>query len=891
MKAFDLDAAITTWQQFLRTERAISEEDIEELVCHVQDQVDELVEEGVELETAFYQATRQMGDYAQLKKEYQDVHWEKLRSEGNALSEIRWRLAIWQNYVKSAVRSMSKHKAYAFINVAGLSLGILCCCLIILFNDYEQSYDQFHEHADRIVRIAEDLKTDEQVLYQDTSSPPMGPAFVEDFPEVESMVRIRFTGRLFRSGENLFQEDRLMYADSTLFDIFSFEMLQGNPQTALAQPFSVVLTETMATKYFGDEEALGNVLTDEFGTGYTVTGVIRDVPDNSHVYFEGILSMVSRNAWDGDWESQWFANSHFTYLLLREGTDATALEAKTPGFIERRIGDMQRRLGTGYTLLPLIPLTDIHMSNHRARGMGSNGRKEYLYVFGAVALFILIIACINFINLSTARSSERAKEVGLRKVVGAHRGQLASQFLSESFLMTLLASVLALGIMIVVLPMINRFIFRSLEIRSLFAGWNVVVMIGLILLVSLIAGGYPALILSRFKPIRVLKGGFMRRVKGGGFRKGLVVFQFAISMLFIVCTSVVVKQLGFLQDQNLGFTKEQMVILNFRGDNQVRQQAETIKQRFLGHSSVSAVGMSLHVPGTGNGNLYTNVEIAPGDIRNGSLNYYLVDTDFMDTYELEVVAGRGFSKNFPTDTLNSMIINEAMLARFGWATPEEALGKTFTTMQRDMQVIGVVEDFNYRSLHRQVEPLGMFIVPGASRYLSLRMSSDQMLESMAGLESIWRELVPDRPFDAFFMDDHFNSLYDAEQRFAVLFRVFAGLAIFIACLGLFGLTAFTVERRTKEIGIRKVLGASIAQILLLLSKDYVWLVSIAFLVSVPLSYYAATLWLNEFPYRSELGIWIFILAGLIAFTIASATVSYQTIKAARSNPVNSMRYE
>ena len=891
MKSFNLDAAISTWQQFLRTERAISNEDIEELICHVKDQIDELVEEGVELETAFYQATRQMGSYTQLKREYRGVHWKKLQAEGGALEEVRRRMAIWKNYVKSSVRTMSKHRVYTFINVAGLSLGIFCCCLIVLFIEYEYSFDQFHEKADRIVRIAEDLKTDEQMLYQDTSSPPMGPAFVEDFPEVENMVRLRFTGRLFSFGENLFQEDRLIYADSTFFDIFSFEMVQGNPESALSEPFSAVLTETMALKYFGDGEALGKVLTDEFGTGYTVTGVIKDVPDNSHLYFEGMLSMVSRNAWDEGWETQWFANSHFTFLLLREGTDVAALEAKTPDFIERRIGELQRQLGTGYTLLPLIPLKEIHMSDHRARGYGSNGRKEYLYVFSLVALFILVLACINFVNLATARSSERAKEVGLRKVVGAHRSQLASQFLSESFLMTLFAFLLALVLVWFLLPVINTFIDRSMQFRALFSGLNAAIVVALVVCVSLVAGGYPALVLSRFKPIRVLKGGFMKNTGGGKLRKGLVVFQFAISMLFIVCTSVVMKQLGYLQEQNLGFTEEHMLVLNFRGDNQVRQRAETIKQTLMSHSAVSSVGMSYHVPGTGNGNLYSNVEVAPGEIRNGSLNYYMVDMDFMDTYGLKVIAGRGFSRDFPADTLSSMVINKAMLARFGWATPEEALGKTFTTMQRDMQVIGVVENFNYRSLHWQIEPLGIFIAPGASRFLTLRMSSGQVMESMADIETMWNEMVPNRPFDTFFIDEFFDSQYNAEQRFAVLFRVFSGIAIFIACLGLFGLTAFTVERRTKEIGIRKVLGASISQILFLLSKDFLWLIGIAFAVSVPISYFAATTWLNEFPYRSELGIGIFVLAGLIAFMIAGLTVSVQTTKAAMSNPVNSMRYE
>ena len=891
MNGFDLDTAVATWRQFLRTERSFSEEDIDELECHVRDQIDELIEDGISLETAYRKAIKDVGTHLQLKQDYQKVYWKKLHAERKLVNELRWRGDMMKSYFKTAFRGMWKHKIYTFINITGLSLGILCCCLIILFTQYEFSYDRYHDNADRIVRIAEDLKTDEQMLYQASSSPPMGPAFVEDFPEVESMVRIRFTGRLFRYEDKLFQEDRLFYADSTLFDLFSFEMLQGNEQRALADPFSIVLTETMARKYFGQGDALGQVLVDEYGTAYTVTGVVAEVKDNSHFTFDGLISMVSRNAWDEGWETQWFANSHYTYLLLKEGTDVAQLEAKTPEFIERRIGDLQRRLGTGYENLPLIPLTEIHMSDHRARGFGSSGRRIYIYVFGAIAIFILAIACINFMNLTTARSSERAKEVGLRKVVGAHRSQLAVQFLSESVLMVSFAFLLAIGLCWLVLPGINNFIGRSMHIGDLTSSWSLLMMTALLFLVAFLAGGYPSLILSRFQPVRVLKSKFAVGKRGAVLRKSLVVFQFTISIILIVVTAVVMRQLDFLQEQHLGFSKEQVLVINYKGDNEVNSRAETIKQQFLSQSSVKAASTARNVPGTGFGNLYTNVEVAPGEIRNASLNYYFVDHDFINMYEIELVAGRGFSRDIQSDSLESMIINEAMLARFGWSSPEEALGKTFTTLERPMKVIGVVKDFNYQSLQAPIQPLGLFIVPGSSNFLSLRLSTEQVQQTMAELETTWRELVPQRPFDAFFLDENFNNQYDEVERFSTFFSVFSGLAIFIACLGLFGLTAFSTERRTKEIGVRKVLGASIGQILVLLSRDFLRLIVIAFLLAAPLAYLLSIRWLSEFPYQAGIDVATIAVAGLIALLIAGLTVSLLTIRAALANPANAMRYE
>lgn len=891
MKNFDLEAAITTWKHFVKTERTISPEDADELEGHLRDHLDELLSEGVHQEAAFERAIREIGGQKELQKVYRAVYWDKVRAEHTLLDELRGRLELFASYARSALRSMRKRKSYTLINVLGLAIGLLCCSIIFLFVNSELSFDKFHENADRIVRIAEDLKTSDQMLYQDTSAPPMGPALVSDFPEVESMVRIRFASRLFRYNDNIFQENDLFYSDSTFFDIFSFELLQGNPSSALVAPFSIVLSKTTAEKYFQNEDPIGKSLVDEYGTAYTVTGVAADTPRNSHIRFDGLISNTSRNSWDADWETQWFANSYFTYLLLKPGTNRDQLQAKIPDFIESRIGELQRSIGSGYTQLPLIPFTEIHMSTHRSRGFGSNGRMIYIYIFGVIAFFILLIACLNFINLAIARSAERAKEVGLRKVVGAQRSQLTVQFLSESFLVTMAAWLLSLFFCWLIIPPLAGFISRPLEMSTLFQGNNGFVQLALLLVVSLLAGGYPAFILSGFRPIKILKGESYLGRQRAFFRKGMVVFQFAVSMILIVCTAVVVKQLNHLRSQELGFTNDPVMIVNFRGDNEVKNKSELIKQTFLDQPFVAAASMSRNVPGTGFGNIYSTVAVAPDESRSASLNYYMVDFDFAQTYELELLAGRSFSQQFPSDSLESIVINQSMVSNFGWASPEEALDKVFSTLGRDMKVIGVVKDFNYQSLHTHIKPLGMFVVPSSFQALSLRLEADQHPGAFARIKAIWEELVPHRPFEGYFMEDLMADQYEVEKIFASIFRFAAGFAILIACMGLFGLSAFTAQQRTKEIGVRKVLGASMRQILGMLSKDFARLLVIAFVVAVPIAYFAAEGWLSDFAYRSQLDPWIFIIAGLIASTIAILTISYQSVKAASINPVKAIQYE
>lgn len=796
-----------------------------------------------------------------------------------------------KNYLRVALRNLRKHKAYAFINITGLAIGIACCCFIFLYVQDEFSYDRYHANADRIVRIAEDLRTESELLYQATSAPAMGPKFVEDFPEVLSMVRFDNTGGLFQYKDRRFQEDNLFFADSTVFDIFSFELLQGDPKTALTRPYSLVLTESAAQKYFdAGEDPIGKVLTDENEDGqpFTVTGIVADVPRNSHFRFEGLIAMSTRTASNPRMDDIWFWNSFYTYLLLPEGYDKAELEAKVPAFIERHMADAT---GMYYEQLPLIPLTDIYLTSHRTWEIEPNSNGTYLYIFAAVAIFILLIACVNFMNLATARSAERAKEVGMRKVVGARRMQLAGQFLSESFVMTTVAMVLALGLCWVLMPVFNNLTGKALSVGILLQGMYAIGLVGLVLTVGLVAGLYPAIVLSSFRPIRVLKGQFRSSKDGAWLRKGLVVFQFGISIVLIVGTVVVIQQLAYLQDQNLGFTQEQLLVLDFNYDDKVHQQAEAIKQSFLAHPNITHAGLSASTPGSGNTNMFTNVDVREGDTRAANLNYYPVGIDFLETYGLEVIAGRGFSRDFPVDTLESLIINEAMLAHFGWATPEEALDRTFRRGRNVLRVVGVVKDFNYKSLHETVQPLALFVNPNWTQFLTLRLNTQNLQQTMVDIEGLWAELVPHRPYDAVFLDDYFNRQYRAEERFASLFRYFAGLAILIACLGLFGLASFMAQQRTKEIGVRKVLGATVGQILVLLSKDFARLVVVAFVVATPVAYFAMDQWLTSFAYRIDMGMWVFLVAGVLAFLIAGLTVSYQALKAAVANPVQSLRYE
>ncbi|MEM1126576.1 MAG: ABC transporter permease [Bacteroidota bacterium] len=892
MSRFDLDTALATWRRFLQNERAIAPDDLDELETHIRDLVDDLVASGIPPDVAFRRATRQVGSFSGLHTDYQRVYWAKVRDEHRLLHELRLRLSMLKNYLLVGLRAMRKQIVYTAINVGGLAIGLVCCFYIFFYVQYESSYDQFYENTDRVVRIAEELKTSSELLYQATSAPPMGPAFVADYPEVEAMTRVSRGSRTFRYGDRLHEENQLFLVDSTFFEVMGYPLLQGDAATALTQPYSVVLTESVARKYFDGANPVGQTLIDDNNDAYTVTGVIPDVPPNTHFPYEVLLSM---NTWIeefGDSGNWWFWNGFYTYMLLREGTTAEDLQAKVPDYLTRYgITDEQNPDGMGYTALPLVPLTDIHLTSDRTWEIQANGNITYLYIFSLIAVFILLIACINFMNLATARSADRAKEVGLRKVVGAHRLQVAGQFQSEALLMTAVSMLLALVLAWMFMPAFNNLTGMDFAFGQLLSGTTLWLILGLVLIVGVLAGSYPAWVLSRFKPVTVLKGTFRRSRQGTRLRQGLVVFQFAISIMLMVGTAVVVQQLDFLQTRNLGFTEDQIAVIDFRYDGDVRQQEEAITAALAELPFVAGITRSTGVPGSRTGNSFTRVDMGTGEERGTNVNYTETDLNYIDVYDLEVIAGRGFSLDFSADTTQSVVVNEAMVQNMGWASPEDAVGQRLRRGDTERQIVGVVADYNYKSLHGTVEPLVLWPERIGGTYFSVRLRTDDLQRAMADLGAQWDTLVPHRSFEAFFLDTYFNRQYQAEERFATLFRTFAGLAILIACLGLFGLAAFTAEQRTKEIGVRKVLGARVGQILGLLSKEFAVLVGVAFLVAVPVVYLAMGEWLATFAYRTAMHPLAFLGAGLLALVVAGVTISFQALKAALRNPIDALRFD
>lgn len=793
-----------------------------------------------------------------------------------------------RNYFKIAFRNLLRKKVYSAINILGLSIGMTCCMLIFLYVNHELSYDKFHTKADRIYRLVTDIKTPTETINIPITSAPMGAYLKKDFPEVEEVVRTYDRGVLLQTDQHQYQEDQTLFADASFFDVFDFPLLRGNAGTALADPFSVVLTEDAAKKYFGEQNPVGQSLRMEGAYDLTVTAIVSNVPSNSQIQFDILISMSTLlEKLDREKAEEWSTFGFYTFLLLQEHTNAETLEAKFPGFIEQHIGGMKE--DKMFYSLFVEPLSRVYL--HTNRGGPVIGSLSNIYFFSIIAGFILLIACINFMNLATARASERAKEVGIRKVIGALKRQLTAQFLSESVLLSLFAFVLASIFAELLLPAFNQLSGKTIA-ESIFYGDNNLLLLFLLALgVGILAGIYPAFVLSGFQPVTVLKGRFSGSGRGLLLRKGLVVVQLAISITLIAGTAIVYTQLDYMRSQELGFNKEQMLVINFRRDDKVMQQIEAIKHSLKSHPQVLSVSASSSTPSQSNSGAYTNIENPGGEMQSSNIDLYSVDFDFLDQYQIQVVAGRGFSRDFPTDSTQALILNEAAVASYGYSSPQEAIGKRFSQWGREGKIIGVIKDFHTRSLQQQIRPLTMRVAYNALKLISLHIEGKDIPNTLAALEQQWAALVPHRPFEYFFLDEAFDKQYRNETRFGNLFICFAGLAIFIACLGLFGLVTFTARQRTKEIGIRKVLGATVANVVALLSKDFLKLVMIGFLVAIPVAWYALNSWLDNFAYRIDVGVGVFLLAGLAAVLIALATVSWQSIRAALANPVDSLKDE
>ncbi len=800
-----------------------------------------------------------------------------------------------KNYLKIALRNLLRHKGYSFINLAGLAVGMACCMLILLYVRDELRYDRFHERADRIYRLTLSTDKGEQPTNANTSF-GQGPALAAEFPEIAAVVRFRKMGwgekRVFAHDDKRFYEEHFFFADKNVFEVFTFPFLRGDAQAALAEPFSLVITEAMSRKYFGPDNPLGETISlDPYNDGeftdYKITGVVKNVPHYSHIKFDFLASFESQK----DLASMagrrgWGLESVFTYMLLKPGAHAEKVEARLPAFLDERLGKDH------WYSLHLQPLIDIRLHSNLRAELEPNGDLAYVYIFSAIAAFILLIACINFMNLATAQSAQRAKEVGMRKVVGAFRAELVKQFLIESICLSLFALGLAFILLEVSIPLLNRIVGKQIEIDYATDLPFVALTLGLALVTGLIAGSYPALFLSARQPIDSLTGKTSSGRKAAAIlRKGLVIFQFAISVILVICTTVVYYQMQFLRKKNLGFDREVIVIAPL--NDQIRNNYRAAKRELLQHSNLLAMTVSEQVPAkAGNGAGYK----IDGWKESEGLTRFFVDHDFLKTYGIGLAAGRDFDEKISTDATAAFMVNEAFVRLAAWKSPTEAIGRSIrmSHARQDYEgtIVGVVQDFQLSSFRDSVWPLVINIMPLEKlNFISFRIARQEAAATLAHLSRVWSKFSPSYPLDYYFLDDDFARLHQADQQLGRVFRTFALLAMGIACLGLFGLAAFAAERRTKEIGVRKVLGATVTSVVAMLSKDFVKPVLLANLIAWPLAWYAMNKWLQSFAFRVEMEWWVFALAGGMALLIALLTVSFQALKAALANPVDALRYE
>lgn len=810
---------------------------------------------------------------------------------------------MFKNYVTTALRNLRKHSFYSLINVLGLSIGLSCFILIAVYVQDELNYDKMHSDLEHIYRMDFAGSINGSEFNTALASVPAAETMKSEFPEVIDAVRLRGQGdRLVKWTKNdqNFKEERVTFADANFFQFFDFEVLSGDVETMLERPNTIAISETVAKKIFGSEDPIGQEVTLDNRTDYEVTGVFADMPSQSHMHFDLLLSMAGL---EEARMTVWMSFNFQTYLKLQPGTDPNTISAKFPSLIEKYIGpEVQQFMGASLEEFyeagnragfSLFPLKDIHLHSAKLGDIEPNGDIKYVYIFSAVALFILLLACINFMNLATARSASRAKEVGVRKTMGAYRSHLIKQFLAEAILICLIAFGISIALSAAVLPLFEELSDKTLALGQLlnpaFLGSMLLVMV----VVGVLAGSYPALYLSRFKPVEVLKGKLNLGMKSGGIRSVLVVLQFSISIIMIVGTAIVFDQLSYIQNKKLGYDKDQVIMLHdaWLLDDNIR----AFKTEALRNSNVLKGTIASFLPvGTTNNNNAWFAGKTTGTGNTYIFNNYGIDLDYMETLGMEIVDGRNFSAEFPNDT-TKVLINQAAVAQLGFEKPVGEYISTFGGSQQEpetvtFQIIGIVKDFHFNSMKQAIDPL-VFTLDERRGFVSFKLSANNISETIAFLEQTWEQFAPSQPFEYSFLDDRFDRIYENEQRIGDIFGVFAFLSIFIACLGLYGLASFTAEQRRKEIGIRKVLGASVASILGLLSKEFIKLVILSFILAAPVAYYFMNEWLTEFEYRTELKPLTFFISGVLALVIAWLTMSSQSYLAARANPATSLKDE
>jgi len=826
------------------------------------------------------------------------VVWAKLWFWGQCLKampayvseNVYWRTAMLKNYLLIIVRNLQKNKLYSFLNIFGLTVGLATFILIALFVQFELSFDRYHEGADRIFRVVRNKPTNADGVYTETTvtPAPLGPALAQEYPEIVAATRIiRSPKTAVSYEEETFLEEEFYWADPDTLKVFSLPFVKGDPRTALNDPSSILLSERAALKYFGSEDPLGKTLKSGERFNFKVTGVFADMPANSHFVMDFVAPYTAFFQITGRNIQSWSGNYSYTYLLLQEGAEADALEAKFPAFIEKYL-NRGRQIEDRYkNYFALQSLTDIHLYSHRNQEITPNGDIIYVILFSSIAFLVLVIACLNYMNLATARSLQRGKEVGIRKVVGAQRIQLVRQLLSESLVAAALAMILAIVLVVSLLPAFNSLVERQLSFNPIV---NPLLFLGLsaiVLVVGLLSGSYPALSISGFKPVSILSGSFSRSSKGQALRNALVLIQFSITIAFLIFTFVVREQLQFIKNRDMGYSREHILTSQI-ADQVIKQNIQAVKSELLQHSGILEVATSENLPN--NIDFHTTARW-PGRTEDAGfpIYYQMADYGFVDLFDIEIVAGRNFSRDFPSDEQGAFLVNEATVRAAQWENP---IGQElFHWTGKKGKIVGVMKDFHLHSLHRPIEPLYVYLDNQNFSYLSIRIRSEEVPATIGHIEGVMKKFSPGYPFEYSFFDDVFERAYHTEQMMSGLFGSMAILAIFIACLGLFGLAAFAADQRTKEIGVRKILGASEGRIFWLFSKDFMRGVIFANLLAWPTAYFVMNKWLQNFIYRIDIGIGTFMLSGLVALAIALLTVSFQSLKAATSNPIDSLRYE
>ncbi len=804
---------------------------------------------------------------------------------------------MFKNYLKIALRNLWKNKAFSAINIIGLATGLAVCLLIVLYVVDELSYDKYNANANRIYRLDADIFFNNTQSNFSTAPDPLGPALVSEYPDIEQMVRLNYQSDILIKKDNQnVQDHNAVFADSTFFKVFTVPLIAGDPNTALNDPNSLVIDETTAKRYFNTVDVIGKTLYVDNTINCKITGVIKDIPRQSHFHFSFIRPK-------GKGDDTWLSNNAHVYVLAKRGVAQAKVQSDVNAAVYNYLGkEIEQQMHTSlkdieakgnHFIYHTMPLADIHLHADKQYEIEANGNINYVYIFSVIAIFILLIACVNFMNLSTARSANRAKEVGIRKVAGSLRSHLITQFLTESVLLSFFSLLLAILMVMVLLPLFNQLAGKDMQISTLFSTWLFPVMIALIFVVGCIAGSYPALYLSSFQPIQVLKGKVANGFKSSWLRSGLVVFQFSISIILIIGTIVIYNQLHYIQNRKIGYNRDQVLILH--NGWYLNDQIKDFRNELLNTSGVLNVTISGDLPTGTNFDSEGWFRDAGFDANKAMLfSNFFVDENYIPTLGMELERGRNFSKNFASDSA-AIIINEAAVKALGFKDPfKETLyhprfnANNITPVA--YHIIGVIKDFNFSSMHNSVAPLIIQLADNRGS-IALRVNAKNVSSIISSVENKWKSMAPGQPFSYSFMDADFNKIYKAEQQTGKLFITFAVFAIFIGCLGLFGLVTYAAEQRTKEIGVRKILGASVSSIVAMLSKDFAKLVLIASLIAFPVAWLVMNKWLQSFAYRINISWWVFVIAGVVAILIALITVSFQAIKAAIANPVKSLRTE